>query len=72
MMFENPMSGLGQLQKPVKMGKIEPWMADFVKERHSQEEWEAFFAYCEAGPVKRALCAIAGVLISIIPIARKR
>ena len=68
MIFENPMPGIDELQRPVKMGKIEPWMRDFVKERHSQEEWEAFFAYCEAGPFKRALSHIAGFLIQILPV----
>lgn len=31
----------------------EPWMTEFVKGRHSQEEWDWFFAYMEAGPIKR-------------------
>lgn len=34
---------------------IEPWMVDFARGRHSQEEWEAFFAYAEASPAKRKL-----------------
>jgi hypothetical protein len=40
----------------------EPWMADFVKGRHSQGEWDDFFAYCEAGPVKRRLIKMASFL----------
>lgn len=32
----------------------QPWMKDFVQERHTREEWDAFMAYCQAGPWKRA------------------
>ncbi len=32
---------------------VELWMEEFVRGRHSQEEWDAFFDYCQAGPWKR-------------------
>lgn len=34
---------------------IEPWMKEFVRGRHIQKEWDAFFRYCQAGPWKRRL-----------------
>jgi hypothetical protein len=46
--------------------KTEPWMAEFTQGRHSQEEWDAFFYYCEAGPVKRWFLRWTSVLRSII------
>lgn len=46
-------------QEPKQGFVAEPWMADFVKERHHQHEWDAFFAYCEAGPTRRFLIRLA-------------
>lgn len=65
MIFKNQMPGISQLQEPVKLGKIESWMVDFVKGRHSQEEWGSFFVYCKAGPIKRAFI-YAGWLFSTL------
>jgi len=45
--------------------KPEPWMAEFLQGRHSQEEWDAFFYYCEAGPVKRWFMRLASVLNTV-------
>jgi len=42
----------------------EPWMGDFVRERHTQEQWDAFGAYCQAGPWKRALLRLSWHLLS--------
>lgn len=33
--------------------RIEPWMIEFSKGRHTEDEWEAFYVYMEAGPTKR-------------------
>lgn len=44
----------------------EPWMIEFVKGRHSQEEWDAFYAYMEAGPVKRWVLRLISLLHSVI------
>lgn len=43
----------------------EPWMEEFVRGRHSPEEWDAFFAYCEAGPWKRRFIVLGGVIARI-------
>lgn len=45
--------------------RIEPWMHDFVKGRHSQEDWDAFFVYCEAGRFKRWFINIASVWFAV-------
>jgi hypothetical protein len=44
---------------------LEPWMAEFVRGKHSMEEWEAFFEYCAAGRVKRYFMVIAAALSEI-------
>lgn len=44
----------------------EPWMAEFTKGRHSQEEWDAFFYYCEAGPVKRWFLNVASAMNAVL------
>jgi len=46
--------------------EVEPWMIDFVKGRHSQEEWDAFFEYCKAGPIKRRFLRIGSFFYYII------
>lgn len=64
------MPGLDQVQGPIKLGKVEPWMAEFVKGRHSQEEWDAFFEYCKASSFKR-WCIIVGSVIHSIFFSRR-
>lgn len=71
MIFKNPMPGISQLQEPVKLGKIEPWMVDFLKGRHSQEEWDSFRTYCEAGPVGRFFIGVGWALQSVF-LGRRR
>lgn len=48
--------------------EIEPWMVEFMKEKHSLEAWDAFYDYCNASPLKRAYCRFAGLLFEIIGI----
>lgn len=55
MMERMPTFGIDQVAVPIKVPKLEPWMAEFVKGRHHQEEWDAFFVYCEASPFRRGL-----------------
>lgn len=40
--------------------------AEFVKERHHQHEWEAFFQYVALPPEKRGVSWVAGVLARIV------
>lgn len=49
---------------PPRPVMTEPWMWDFVRGRHSQEEWDAFCAYCQAGPWKRALLRLSWHMLS--------
>lgn len=46
--------------------KPEPWMAEFLQGRHSQEEWDAFFYYCEAGPLKRWFLRFGSIMRMIL------
>ena len=55
------------LEKPLDR-EIELGMAEFIKERHSPQEWDAFFAYYHFGPRKRAWCRALGLLYGILGI----
>jgi len=44
----------------------EPWMVEFVKGRHTQEEWDAFYAYLEASPRKRWWMRFSGMVLEIL------
>jgi hypothetical protein len=57
-------AGLGLGQTPDR--EVEPWMVDFIKQRHSPEAWDAFFDYYNAGPWKRAYCRFMGVIVEIL------
>ncbi len=46
-------------------GRMEPWMSDFMKERHSKNDWDALFYYVEAGPLKRIWIQMCSSLLSI-------
>lgn len=59
--------GISQVSLVPSLANPEPWMADFVKGRHSQEEWDAFFAYCAAGPFTRLIFRLVPFLISALP-----
>lgn len=61
--FEDMMANESDLER--LKGRMEPWMSEFVKEKHSLEDWEAFFYYCEAGPLKRLWIQVWSVFLSI-------
>ncbi len=50
--------------------KPEPWMIEFVKGRHTQEERDAFYVYMEAGPVKRFFMDLGMVFAQILRFLR--
>lgn len=60
-----PWPEMGSLEKTTA-GEVEPWMADFVKRRHSQEDWDVFFEYCASSPLKRAYCRLMGIVCEIL------
>lgn len=67
MIGKNLSLGISQVSDVPSLANPEPWMGDFVKGRHSQEEWDAFFAYCEAGPFMRWIFRIVPFLVSALP-----
>lgn len=54
--------------EPLDQREIEPWMVDFMKKRHPPEAWEAFYAYYNSGPLKRAYCRFMGLVFDILRI----
>ncbi len=62
--FDHTAMELGQapgLPKEMPGGPIEPWMREFVKEKHSEEEWNCFFRYAKASTFQRVMMLIGGV-----------
>lgn len=43
-------------------GPIEPWMREFVRERHGEEEWDFFFQYVKASTFQRVMMWVNGVI----------
>lgn len=64
--FEQMMAKAATFGIPKEMPKIdfrpEPWMKKFVEEKHTQEEWDGFFDYCDAGPFKRMVIQMIALL----------
>lgn len=67
----SPMAMAKAIPAPARDFVVEPWMADFVKEPHHQDEWDAFFVYCEASPTKRCLIRVAQFLASLFLAVRR-
>jgi hypothetical protein len=44
--------------------KVAPWMEEFMKERHSQAEWNWFFWYLEATPFQRFMSEFGSLFVS--------
>lgn len=70
MFGQKPWPTLGRSlgEPPGKQIEIEPWMVEFRKGKHSLEAWDAFYEYCNAGPLKRAYCRFAGLMFEILRI----
>lgn len=57
-------SNLPDLQR-FDQGELEEFR-EFMRGRHSQEEWDAFFQYLDLPPWKRVLSRVTGVMCAVL------